>query len=794
MDELYAKSGTDGPTIAAHCRDVREAAEAILAAVGNDLAMIVPGLTVRLPNLLAAAALLHDILKANSAFQDMVRLPRGQARRQPVRHELLAAVLLTNEGPLADWFRRVLPDESDRWAVVWAVAGHHFKMTNPALKPSAPLYRDRDSAPRVTVRLAHEQVRTLLADVAGLLSPSVPVPPLTDLWFDTADDEAGSLRELVRRYPATACAAWKKMKADPATRTAVAALKALLAAADAAGSALTERGLPPTEWVRRTLGRRLSPEDLEPVVQRDLMGAEPRAFQKEVEESKSAVTVVAAGCGNGKTTAAYLWAKKRADGKKLFFSYPTTGTATAGFLSYLAIQRGLTTDLIHGKSEVDLAAIRANPGTAGKDREDQAERLDEQREAESRIDSLRAWSANVVNCTVDTILGLMQTQRRGVYSFPAFAAGAFVFDEIHAYDARLWGGLLRFLKEFPGVPALLMSASIPPHREKQLRDELGSRVGKLIGGDPDLEKRKRYLLEARTEAECWADVCRALADEKKVLWVCNTVKYAVRIARDAPNHTHVKPIIFHSRFCYRDRAGDGKGRKGRQNEVVEAFEYHKEGPKKGRRVRPGPTLVIATQVCEMSLDISADLLVTAECPLPALVQRLGRLNRYAAKDDPWPCLVYPFEGLPYNEDTKGKDLYGDYSVSMSATRKVVTDMAGRGCSQKDLATRLNEMADTEAPEEYSALFDDGWVTEPMPVRDGDQTITVISAGDLDEIEREVGKNRSRWPAGKLAPWTIPMNYPKGLRPFEWERAGPYPIAAEDVLSYSEAEGAEWRTS
>ena len=51
-----------------------------------------------------------------------------------------------------------------------------------------------------------------------------------------------------------------------------------------------------------------------------------------------------------------------------------------------------------------------------------------------------------------------------------FAAGAFVFDEVHAYDAKLWGGLLRFLMEFPGVPALLMSASIPQHRQKQLKN------------------------------------------------------------------------------------------------------------------------------------------------------------------------------------------------------------------------------------------------------------------------------------------------------------------------------------
>ena len=40
-----------------------------------------------------------------------------------------------------------------------------------------------------------------------------------------------------------------------------------------------------------------------------------------------------------------------------------------------------------------------------------------------------------------------------------------------------------------------------------------------------------------------------------------------------------------------------------------------------------PCLAVTTQVCEMSLDISAQLMVTALPPFPSLVQRLGRVNR-----------------------------------------------------------------------------------------------------------------------------------------------------------------------
>ena len=768
MEKLLAKSGDNAATVAEHCRDVRKAGDAIWESVSADLKVLLPGFSDNFPKLRSAAELLHDILKANTAYQVMVKSAGRSTERQPVRHEVLAVAFLTGEGPLAEWLEKRIPSEADRWAIIWAVGGHHFKMKDPARSSDALLYRDKGVGSQITLQLAHSDVGAILSDVAALFATK-EIPKLADITFRTTGEE---LRDRIDEYVTEADGIWQRLCRTPANKTLVAVLKAFVAAADAAGSAVTERNLPLADWVRDSLGCRLTPADLELVVQRDLKGNSLRPFQQVVADSNSSVTVVAAGCGNGKTTAAYLWAKKWANGKKLFFTYPTTGTATAGYIGYLSLQKGLQKDLIHGKSEVDLASIRENPISKGNAREDEEDRKDQHREATARIESLRAWQANVVTCTVDTVLGLLQTQRRGVYSFPAFVAGAFVFDEIHAYDAKLWGGLLRFLKEFPGVPALLMSASIPPHRQKQLQEVLKGRFGEVIKGDDSIEKIKRYRLKACEEKGCWGDVTQALADNKKVLWVCNTVGDAIRIAKDAEKHTKVKPIVYHSRFRYRDRVD-------RQTDLLAEFR------------KPGSLLAITTQVCEMSLDISADLMVTAECPLPSLVQRLGRLNRYAVKDAPWTCLVYPFQGLPYNEDPKGIDLYGDCIVSMAATRSTVKELASQPCSQRDLAERLDAMVDAEEPDTYSALFDDGWVTEPMPVRDGDQSITVIREADVPEIEEMLGKNQKWWSAGKLAPWTIPMNLRKGLKFYEWDKAGPYPIASEDVLAYTIEEGAQW---
>jgi CRISPR-associated endonuclease/helicase Cas3 len=312
-----------------------------------------------------------------------------------------------------------------------------------------------------------------------------------------------------------------------------------------------------------------------------------------------------------------------------------------------------------------------------------------------------------------------------------------------------------------------------------LREVLGDRAGDVICGDESLENYRRYSLQARESTEaCQFDVAPYLEDGRKVLWVCNTVKDAIKAAREARRWSGIDPariIVYHSRFRYRDRVK-------RQQEVLAEFAYFRAGERKGQRIREGPSLLIATQVCEMSLDISADVLVTAECPLPSLVQRLGRLNRYATSDDPWPCFVYPFQGEPY----------GDALTEMDATRNAVRDLSGMPCSQRDLASRLDSMTVSEEFERHSAWLDDGWVTEPVQLRDGDNSITVIREEDLAEIENELGPEHTRptkWTSARLVPWTIPMLYQRNIVPIS--RKGGYPVAAAGVIHYDQQDGATW---
>ncbi len=121
-----------------------------------------------------------------------------------------------------------------------------------------------------------------------------------------------------------------------------------------------------------------------------------------------------------------------------------------------------------------------------------------------------------------------------------------------------------------------------------------------------------------------------------MLWVVNTVDEAVELYHRVREWSDWPVVAYHARFRYADRVRKHKA-------VIHAFE-------KGNR---GPFLAITTQVCEVSLDLSADLLVTDLAPVPAMIQRLGRLNRFVSPEAPGSprsaLVLTPPHGRPYEQ-------------------------------------------------------------------------------------------------------------------------------------------------
>lgn len=765
-----------------HSKAVLGAARAVLDEVEESFPAEVAKPDLR--NLVLTGAVLHDLGKANSIFQGKL-LPRREEflkipwnQRQPVRHEGLSALIVAGyikaAGKFSDHLATELFSEQENpekalWMLAWLVGGHHLQMH----------HAEDDSAGMVRISgIGSEHIRfygDLLGkewqrEFADVLRDAPHIPDFavsTDIGDD--DDHHAALMDNF---------VWESEERaellSPNDLRLLAFAKAILIAADVAGSALWDGGGDEItrleSGVRASLRNHCRQEDLKAIVCARLKVEENAdyetklyPFQRHVRDACKSRVVLEAACGGGKTIAAYEWARKYAEaGRKLIICYPTTGTAAAGFDDYLFAQEELERSLISSRASVDIRRMLVNEPEAARaeDRELRHPNRDQDLENLMKQESLQAWGQQVIAATADFVLGLMQNHRRGLFSFPAILKSAIVFDEIHSYDAKMFGSLVRFLQTFPQVPALLMTASLQPSRREAL-DSAGVDY-ELIPGDDNMERAARYRLEWCENDDpdkYWMAVKNALDNGGKVLWVCNTVADTTRIYDEAEElGNNVKRILFHSRFCYRHRVD-------RQNEILAAFNEDK-----------APCLAMTTQVCEMSLDISADLLVTALPPFPALVQRMGRLNRRLENRDGARCLVYNYNGMdgrPY--------LRADLNAARDSVKKLAEQC--RILSQRDLKNALDGMPEEVADIKFhSSWLDGGWESKPSTLREGDATVPVLLVQHEEEIHRrirEIGKSAA------VKEWLVPILASKQIS--RVGNIGGYPLVSG--VEYDKEKGA-----
>lgn len=742
-----------------HLRAVEAAALAIVETCGE---MILANLKLdselwlpRFGVALRLAALTHDVGKATSYVQGMLRGKDGfPPTSQPIRHELLSVlILLRNAGGVADWLRGQIIEAGQTavaeelfQTIVGAIAGHHLKMDEEWTKAFNP---GRGGGTSIELYLGHADLRPLFGarrpenDSWSLLKNQPGFPGSSHLAFNSGSSE------------------WMgRLSGDTEWRRFAAAVKALTVAADVAGSALLPEGVAIKSWIAGALGRRATADRLREVAIQSLAGRPARHFQNVIAETSSKVTLVEAGCGSGKTAAAWLWAANNARGRKLFFCYPTTGTATEGFLGYVA-ESEVEGELIHSRAAVDLERVAMS-------RDDKRE--DEHKDQQLRAASLNTWAPEAVICTIDTVLALVRNNRRGLYGSPAILAGAFIFDELHAYDDTLFTAVVALIRALPGAPFLLMSASLPAQRKEALQRKLGP-IG-AITPPIELETIPRYRLQRAEAADAFDQAAQCVQAGGRVLWVCNVVARAQAVFDQA--HAAGLPVVaYHSRFRYQDRVE-------RHRQVVDAF--------------AAPTgaglLAVTTQVAEMSLDLDADLLVTELAPVPALIQRLGRLNRRVNEEDhgePRQALVIsPENERPYEKNelvianewldrlgASPEDLTGFQNLS-GLNRPTV--------SQRNLADHFLALSEAKPPrlEWKTEWLDSGWCASPGTVRDPGFSVNVILDQDADACRAN---------AQEIIKRSLPMPYQSRME--GWPTLRGAFVAPPDAIQYDANKGATW---
>jgi len=677
------------------------------------------------------SAYLHDWGKANDHFQMVVRGKRD-IRKNPqlIRHEL-ASMLLAWE--YREWLQQC-PNADFRTAVV-AAGGHHLKLgwDSRTQSPNDELgeIRNGSGSDRLYLYTEPQYIRGMLKYGVKALGLSKQLKLSVKPSKEWTVNEIKSKRQLLLEDFIN----WQATDSN-----FVSVVKVLIIAADTVGSALPNTDLKISDWIEKQISTKLTESEVEQVVNQRLNGQEMRPFQVALGESQLRVTLARAGCGTGKTLGAYNWAKRYAVDRKLFFCYPTTGTSTEGFIDY--VHDRVDSVLLHSRSDVDLAHLMSTG-----DEDDTA----------TKLESFKTWGTKVSVCTVDTVLGLLQCNRRPMYCFPAIAQAAFVFDEVHCYDNRLFGGLLRFL-EVVKAPVLLMSASFLPWQLEAIQKAVGESM-EIIEGAKEIELLPRYRF-CLSDTPDWERVTQELEKTYalpngehicgKVLWVCNQVSTAIAVYKEAKQRG-LNAVLYHSRYRYQDRVDHHRT-------VIAAFKENKQ------------VIAIATQVAEMSLDLSASLLVSQIANPSGLIQRLGRLNRrYIGRS--LDAIFYP--------DPKVRFPYSQEELdSGRAMLETFTDEV----SQAALAEWLERSPQQGKPDKETVLFNEikKWQAYPAPCREAGHTVTALLEQDKQIVDK--------LPAKVLPKYTIPLLSTKKVQKWERHRKG-YPIAPSREWAYSTELGA-----
>ncbi len=341
-------------------------------------------------------------------------------------------------------------------------------------------------------------------------------------------------------------------------------------------------------------------------------GFDPNKFevQEEIASSRDRHLIVVAPTGWGKTALALLRARELRP-KKIFYVLPTI-TAVKEFEETL---RNVFDEEYVGEyfyfADVEYLVRRE----------------DSPDEAVYPLDFYRLFVPKVTVTTIDQLL--LTALQVGRYHLRRYnlRGSLIVIDEFHLLTPEMVGALkaaLEVLGEIYNLSVLLMSATPSTVYVEALRDVLGGAEPRVLW--KEYERLRRHWVELLDES--LLDFLQERIDSlrgKSVLVIANTVERAVK-AYELLRERNVPGVhLIHGRFAYRDRA-------------------EKENGVRNARV------LVATQVAEVSLDISYDVLVTELAPVPSLVQRFGRVNRYGRKareTNVYICLKLDSEA-PYN--------------------------------------------------------------------------------------------------------------------------------------------------
>lgn len=410
--------------------------------------------------------------------------------------------------------------------------------------------------------------------------------------------------------------------------------------------------------------------------------AQKRGIQQLIEQNwDNDILLVRAPTGAGKTDASLLWASRqisahRAD--RLVIAMPTRFTANA--LAVNVTETLSSTGLYHSsawfskKKTVDDFKVT-------------------RQEALAQHKMARLLATPVTICTIDHLLMSLTRTREDHHLIDFNLANAcVVIDEADFYDEFTLANIMFLLEVLRlwKVPVLIMSASLP-ESSLALYRRIGYDVNGILEDNNDAEnRRKRFEIceitsyESADELDNLVDVC--LERGNGIIYM-NTVDKAIAVYRLIEKKVNERGIdlpviLYHSRFTESDKLQ-------KEQRLLAAL---------GRIAWENGTargIAILTQIGEISINISSEIMISEMCPIDRFMQRAGRLCRFSNEIG----LMYVV--VPYKDGDLYPAPYGFFSqkdkmwIPCKAFLYTMEVLSIGKYSAENLVRRLNEVYSEE---------------------------------------------------------------------------------------------------
>lgn len=358
-------------------------------------------------------------------------------------------------------------------------------------------------------------------------------------------------------------------------------------------------------------------------------GEQPNEMQRKIVASDSDRLILNAGCGEGKTAAALLFAQKLLKENKIeriILTLPTKFTANNLYRDLVSpdgydIPAQLV-GIIHGDSEQFLTQF-SDDETQG-----EAEGTNENVKAQEFENNFYAKPVTI--STVDHLLmSLYHGHKYADRAFFNVASSLVVFDEVHYYQGQTIKAIATAMRHLTKlkIPHLVMTATIPTVVRERFNYPKAypfQQAPAVINGISDpktpfkiVKLKETPLDEENTISSELVKLVTENQSKRQIIFV-NQVNRAKNVYLELERQGICENLIcYHSGFI-------GKHRVEKEKMIRSLF--------KGSDA----CVLVSTQVSELSLDISADVMYSEIAPIDSIVQRGGRLHRNGWKIDA-PC-------------------------------------------------------------------------------------------------------------------------------------------------------------